>query len=166
MNRDSVNCITINTDASFDSETGAGGYAFWIVCNHFVIKKAGFFKGKTNNCNEAEVKCIANALSELCKQPNLPISKFLVINTDSKQGMSMIKQRKNKIGERTNDLWKTAIKKIQAKVSKFKHVKAHTNADNARSYVNNWCDEEAKKHMKVQRQILLNQRSNEEEKGI
>lgn len=150
-----VVCITINTDASFDPETGAGGFAFWIVTDYFVIKKAGFFKDKTLNCNEAEVKCIANALSMLLKEDRLPTSKHLVINTDSKQGMQMIRKQTTEAGKKTHVIWRKVIQKIKSRVNKFAHVKAHTNNKNARSYVNNWCDEEAKKHMRIKRDLIL-----------
>ena len=157
-----VNCITINTDASFCPDTKAGGYAFWIVSDHFVIKKAGFFKDLSRDSNEAEIKCIGNALQTLLRETKLSTSKLLIINTDSTNAIRMIKERTNENSRVVNLLWKKVIKKVKSRVNNFRHVKGHYNKKDSRSYVNNWCDEHAKKYMKLKREMILKEKKNEE----
>lgn len=40
---------------------------------------------------------------------------------------------------------------------KYRHVKAHTSIKDSRTWVNNWCDKEAKKWMKVEREKIKQQ---------
>ncbi len=153
MSRKHVSCITINTDASFQPELKVGGYAFHIVCNSFRIKKSGEFKENCSSSMDAEMKCIANALHTLLKIENLPTTNWLIINTDCLGCFNWVKLKsKNPIGKLIAQL----IKKIRARCGKngklpkyqLRHVKAHTTNKDARSMVNKWCDNEAKKHMR------------------
>jgi len=73
--------ITINTDASFCQKTGAGAYAFYIVCDLFKIKKSGVFKENPLNPMDAEMKCIANAVATLNAQKELPKISWFLINS-------------------------------------------------------------------------------------
>ena len=50
-----VNCITINTDASFDCQKKVGGYAFYIISDVFKIKKSGMFKKQPSTAMDAEM---------------------------------------------------------------------------------------------------------------
>ena len=64
MSCNHVNCITINTDASLNTEHKIGGYAFYIICDNFRLKVAGPFKEKVESPVKAEMMCMANALVE------------------------------------------------------------------------------------------------------
>ena len=77
-----VSCITINTDASFNSKHKIGGYAFYIVCDLFKIQKGGTFKKHPKTALEAEMMCMANALYTLLVQKELPSTKWIIINSD------------------------------------------------------------------------------------
>ena len=146
-----VNCITINTDASFCPDTKAGGYAFTIVCDLFKIYKSGKFKNIVKGSTDAEMMCIANALSTLAAQKEVMQSKFLVINTDSKGSIKQIRHQETKLGRQVNILWGKCIQKMGSSNNEFRHVKAHSGQNYSRSKVNEWCDFEAKKWMKVMR---------------
>ncbi len=139
--------VTINTDASFHPKEKFGGFAYWIVYDGNRIKGAGAFKDKCCNSNDAEIKAIINALSTLLSK-NIDISK-VIFNTDSK----------NAIKELTKSGVKTDLKKAfdnliygrQTKIDfEFRHVKAHSGIGDKRSFVNEWCDENAKIHMRKQ----------------
>lgn len=158
INLDNYNksCITINTDASFCPVTKASGYAYWIVSDSFVIKEAGFFKTKTDNSTHAEIKCIGNAIYTLLKRKKLPKVKWLIINTDSKQEISSIELAKNNHSKTTQELHLKLINRIESQINHFRHVKAHSKIQDKRTFVNDWCDIEAKKYMKIQRKNILN----------
>lgn len=143
-----VNTITINTDASFSPQTNIGGYAFYIVCDHFKVRKSGKFKNKPKNSLDAEIMAIGNAFHHLLNRNDLPKTKWLIVNTDCTYAINSIR---NSIPGRSKEvfiLWQKLISKVESKKNKFRHVKAHSGKDDARSYVNEWCDKEAKKHMR------------------
>jgi ribonuclease HI len=149
-----VNCITINTDASFhEFEKGryAAGFAFWIKSDQFTIKKGGIFKTDPTSPTDAEIMCIGNAIAHLLKKDPLPKSKCLIVNTDSMNGMRRIKDPKHEIDKQVQHLLIKLIRKTGSKLNEIRHVRAHTGINDSRSIVNEWCDSEAKKFMRFDR---------------
>lgn len=151
-----VNVMTINTDASHDPKTGAGGYAFYIKCDLFKIKKAGKFKDQTPSPLDAELKCIGNALATLLAQKELPEAKYLIINTDCLSAIRVIKNPIIKRGKEVHKYYKDLISKLNSKRNELRHVHAHTNKTDKRSLCNDWCDREARRYMKEQRNEFIN----------
>lgn len=143
-----VNCITINTDASFHPDHGVGGYAFYIVCDLFKIQKGGYFKKDPATAEEAEIMCIGNAISTLMAQPELPECNYLIINNDCTWGHNRILKRQTGLAKRVYRLNGELIKKLGKPKFEFRYVKAHNGTPDARSYVNDWCDREAKRFMR------------------
>lgn len=149
--------ITINTDASFSKARLRGAYAFWIVCNAGRIKKHGPIRSKVKNPTEAELKCIVNALHTLKESGWLnSLRNHVIINTDSKDSISLLENNKNEIAMwglmKKSNLHASAkffsIKETLGNTKiEFRHVKAHSGKDDARSYVNEWCDKMAKMEM-------------------
>jgi len=145
-----VNCITINTDASFHPGLKVGGYAFYVVCDLFKIQKGGMFKCQPRSPIEAEMMCMANALTALLRQKELPTAKLIVINSDCLWSFSQIGRKKQGVGKTVAKILKQvrqemAWKGIVMPEYEFRHVKAHNGTKDARSWVNDWCDREAKK---------------------
>jgi ribonuclease HI len=148
-----VNCITINTDASFHPTHKVGGYAFYIVCDNFKIQKGGSFKINPKNSTEAEMMCMVNALHTLIVQPTLPKTKLIVINSDCLFAFDKIKRRSDhKLGKMIAEKLRTLriLTSYRGVMPEYnlRHVKAHSDNPDARSWVNNWCDQEAKKWMR------------------
>ena len=154
--------VTINTDASFRHDHKVGSYAFWITSDKGRIKKSGILKGKQDNPIEAEFKCILNALYTLGKLGYEDIDK-IVINTDALQVIDYIKSNKQKTNKRGNpkssdfNSWRyLLLMQYNEYVKKFgfkgkidlRHVKAHTQNTDSRSFVNKWCDKEAGSKLK------------------
>lgn len=150
-----VNCITINTDASYHPEKRVGGYAFYIVCDLFKIQKGGMFKQNPKSAMEAEMMCMANALFTLLAQKELPSTKWIIINSDCLYSFRRIGIRsKDDIGKVVAKILRDVRRRMALRGGilpqfKFRHVKAHNGAIDARSYVNDWCDKEAKKWMRA-----------------
>lgn len=143
-----VKCITINTDASFFHKEKIGAYAFTIVCDNFRIKRSGLLKS-VNSCTDAEIMAIGNAIAFLLNSSDTPQSTWLIINTDCRPAIDAIRQSKGELGCKVHKLWIKLIAKLKSNNNKFRHVKAHTRNDSARSHVNNWCDKEAKRHARI-----------------
>lgn len=148
-----VNCITINTDASFGPFDKVGGYGYYIICDKFKIRRGGMFKNHPKNSIEAEMMCIANAIHTLINIPSLPTTKYIIINCDCLMAFENIGLKKgNEIGRRIAKQLKelknkTSFRNVHPKVE-FRHVKSHSGKNDARSYINEWCDREAKRWMK------------------
>lgn len=137
--------ITINTDASFSHEHKYGTYAYWIKSDNFLYKGSGVFKDTVDNSTDAESRAIAVALWIL--KQNKHDFDVLVINRDNIGAKPSGKKPyqihlKNQVKKYKEVLVKEYGRKIR-KV-KLKHVKAHTNVKDSRSYVNNWCDKACK----------------------
>jgi ribonuclease HI len=149
-----VNCITVNTDASFNPQYKIGGYAFYIVCDLFKIQKGGTFKNQPKTAMQAEMMCMANALYTLLVQKELPSTKWIIINSDCLFSFEKIgRKSQDDIGKKVAEM----LRKVRLRTShkgvimpkfQFRHVKAHNGTADARSYVNDWCDKEAKKWMR------------------
>lgn len=153
--------VTINTDASFCQKNKVGGFAFWISCNKGRFKHSGPLK-EVGNSGEAELMSVANALAFMLKMPQTfeNITR-LIINTDCKfvitvkserpkGGKPQVKARsiKKMIEGFIANLHINSIsrnKKALHKFCEYRHVTAHTGANDKRSFVNEWCDTEAKK---------------------
>ncbi len=143
-----VKCITINTDASFHPAKKVGGYAFYIVCDLFKIKKGGRYKKQPKSSEEAEIMCIGNAIATLLAQKELPTATWLIINCDCKWGMDKIKQNQTPLGKIVFKLWQRLITRLGSTHNKMRYVKSHNGTPDKRSWVNDWCDQEAKKWMR------------------
>ncbi|MEX0597119.1 MAG: RNase H family protein [Candidatus Paceibacterota bacterium] len=142
--------ITINTDASFCPLTKVGGFAFYIICNDFKIQKAGEFRTKPKNPTEAEAMCIGNAIATLLAQDLPKEVNYIIINTDCLHAISLIKSYDGvykKVRKFKNRLFRV----VRPQRIEFRHVKAHNGTPDARSWVNDWCDKEAKRYMRQAR---------------
>ena len=155
-----VNCITINTDASFDCKHKVGGYAFYIISDVFKIKKSGMFKKQPSTAMEAEMMCMANALHTLLLQKELPSANLIIINSDCLYSFQHIKRKsKNEIGKKVADILrevrlKASFKNLVMPKYQFRHVKAHSGKQDSRSFVNDWCDKEAKFWMRKAKSLI------------
>lgn len=143
--------VTINTDASFHNDYNAGAFAFWAVSDNFKLQKAGYFKKLCKSSDEAEMKCIINAVTSTLSS-NKTISKA-IINTDSLNSIAVFTNDKKHIKRWSlkkyhplRHQFNIALKKHARKniIIEFRHVKAHSEIEDARSYVNEWCDKNAK----------------------
>lgn len=154
--------VTINTDASFSNRHKRGTFAFWINSNRFVIQKTGILRKKCSRPEIAEFRCIINAIHTLGKQNTIGLKK-IIINTDCLNVIHLIKKDKEAIRKYQLQSFGSMLvfrfeevlrsHKLHKAILDLRHVRSHTGADDARSYVNEWCDTEAKKQM----DILVNQ---------
>ena len=140
--------VTVNTDASFHPDSKHGAYAFWIVCDEFRLKRSDVFKTKCRNPDDAEARCIINALSALKNRPDIRI----IVNTDSLNAIALLTNNKKHIrrymGNRKWTHITKAFKKLNLSNIEFRHVKAHSGKGDKRSYVNEWCDRKAKSELR------------------
>jgi len=149
------NTLTINTDASFCSETQASGWAFTIVTEGLKVKKHGSFKVKPVDSNQAELMAIGNALHYLVNMKDQIYVRWFYINTDSKDSITKIKTPRMPLEAEVNYLRNESILKLRSTKNFFTHVKSHSGANDKRSKANEWCDYWAGREMKKQREEFL-----------
>lgn len=139
--------VTVNTDASFIPHTREAGYAFYIKCDIFTTKYSGKFHTLPQDNHQAEQMALANALASLAKHAGVEKMKCLVINTDSRYTINRLEKPVTDLDFCVKNLLLVLIAKNNSKY-KVKHVPAHSGADNSRSWVNEWCDQQAKAEAK------------------
>lgn len=138
--------VTINTDASFYAGFKAAGYAFWITSDTERLKKAGVLRGPINSSNEAEFKCIINALHAVGKR-NYKNLERIYINTDSLITINLVVKdyQNSKWGNELLATYKKLLKDLNITCPiEFRHVKGHKHTKTKRNWVNQWCDDNAK----------------------
>lgn len=150
--------VTVNTDASFSRVHEIGTFAFWIVCNEFKILKSGILRKKVFRPEMAEFKCIINALHILFNEDLSMVNK-VIINTDCLNVIHIMTNNKMAISQYRLNNWGNGMmvivmdmckkKGFDFKKIEMRHVKSHTGIGDARSYVNEWCDKEAKRMLRI-----------------
>ena len=155
--------VTINTDAAYHSTHKIGGYAFWIVSDKGKICMSGVLKQQCKRSEIAEMRCILNAVFVVINQ-NYQGKINIIVNTDCLNAIHVFKNDCVAIHNYRLGFGKKYRKKLYSfliphnkKYSiEFRHVKAHTDTKDKRSFVNNWCDVSAKKQMwdKINKTII------------
>lgn len=145
-------CITIYTDASMCPKTGAMGWAAWIkwavdgrkeLSGHLLLEKP---------CSTlAELTAIYIAVQHVSQTMNTQHC-HLVIVTDSLNSQQTLQGSRNQYSEFRKKILSCLQPHTSLAVNK---VKAHSNKDGRRSWVNNRVDELAKIEMKKLR-VQLN----------
>lgn len=155
------NCITIFTDASLCTSTGAAGWGAWVKYGDGkTLQFSGAMKDTVKTSDEAELKAIVNALYMVTKHLFIAPGTLIAIITDSASAIVAIEkyhQRRNGIRKRDFDRIKH-LHDIAGQIHSLcpsgcelsiRKVKAHVkkaNQDN-RTYVNCLVDRLAKEQM-------------------
>lgn len=142
---------TVISDASWCPETRAAGYACWVVCNGDRIRDAGPIPFAPETSNDAEIYALRRGV-ELARQSFK--ASALLLQSDCVGALHRFGLYGGQKKSRYTPISRTAMKDHflgeEFKVM-CKHVKGHTNNPDARSYVNRWCDKEAGRFMKMER---------------
>jgi len=126
--------VTVIADASWCPRTRAGGWAAWVRAEGTKIARAGAFKGRAVSSNQAEEWALRNGMYIAAQVPGVT---RLLAQSDC---LNMLQRMPEIVGGLPVE---------------YRHVKGHTKNPAARSWVNRWCDAEAKKHMRSQRKTLV-----------
>tara|TARA_Y100000034_G_C6794195_1_gene355821 strand:+ start:521 stop:973 length:453 start_codon:yes stop_codon:yes gene_type:complete len=144
--------LTINTDASHRYHSKQVGYAYYIICDEYKLRNSRTFNSYPECAIEAEIRAIGNAIALVLRIKKKKYS-LITINTDCTAAIDIIRNKKattnsrlRKIGGKVRTKYHN-LRSISDKI-RFKHVKAHSDNKDARSYVNKWCDQQAKLAMR------------------
>jgi ribonuclease HI len=130
---------TVITDASFCPRTGAGGWAAWIrFDDKRLVKRSGAFRDLAKHSTDAEFKAAVNGVLHAAAGGATTV----LLQSDNQQVVQQFAQMVNAAGVPIPCVVKT------------RHVKGHDGGHTTRSWVNEWCDREAKVHMRAMRARL------------
>lgn len=142
-----MKCLTVFSDASFD-RSGAAGYAFFVRDEETIIKRAFTLRWKAGRSTEVELfamcHAILHAIDNLSHQPG----DVIVAQSDCTHVLHCFKSQTT--NEALSVLGAVGVAGLSLR---FKHVKAHTGTEDRRSYVNRWCDIQARREMRKQRNL-------------
>ena len=157
--------VTIITDASYCAETKAAGYGYWVVCDRGRKAGGGVIKRRVQTSVHSEMMACCNGLWIACMNGLVMRGDTVLIQTDCQPailGLRDVRPSKCKHQQEIVAYFQKLCQDNELEV-RFKHVPGHTAGDDSRTYVNNVCDEQAKKHM---RQMRNHWRCQDLKKGI
>lgn len=135
---------TVITDASFCGKTKAGGWAAWIAYDKGAKgRHGGMFRSRPSNSGIAELHAALNGIWIAYQNG----ARDILVQTDC---MSIVHAVKG-VGGYAKHFRDARMKHFPQAVVRAKHVRGHTDKDDARSWCNRWADEHAKYWMKMQR---------------
>lgn len=143
--------FTVNTDASFSDNAQLGAWACWIRSSHYLVKEAGVFDHPVVNSSVAEILAFEQALLLLDQlissqdflrhhRDNGRIKLF--INTDSMWTIHALEGRVKR--SKHLEVAKRIRSLTEPYIISARHVRGHSRGHDSRSWVNNWCDQQAR----------------------
>lgn len=149
--------VTINTDASFHPVHKVAAFAFWIRHDQGRIMQAGALKDCPTSL-ESEIRAIGNGMYALL-QSNFTDIDYIRVNTDCTYAMDALKGKSRHgaslatvdkvigIMDLLAQLYKRKLKRRKYPFIDFRHIPAHTTIETPKSWLNDWCDKQAKLHL-------------------
>lgn len=137
---------TVITDASFCPKTKAAGWAAWVRIDGEAepVKRYGELKTPVDRAQHAELLAAVNGIWLAMKYGATEV----LVQTDCLEVVHLLEGKTRKaslISRFTLALREAGVEHI---MRSGRHVKGHTTVEDARSYVNRWCDEKAKSAMR------------------
>lgn len=137
---------TVITDASYCDKTKKAGWAAWIRVDGIAhpIKKYASFKGKIGSSTIAEKKAAINGIW-LAKKYG---ADAVLLQSDCLAVVHVIDKttkKRNVLDEWNRWMENAGVLDVLVNSS---HVKGHSTTQDARSYVNRWCDRHSNKARK------------------
>lgn len=151
--------VTVFTDASYCPHTGAAGWAAWMKHQGETKRFSGVPKSSVVNASHAEFIAAAYGISLAVK--TFPNADRVHLVTDLLRLVEIMRKyvRAKPGYESAIDRFiHSCVEPRNIKVT-CKHVKAHVAQGARRNYVNNWCDQEARKRMRKMRNDIKEART-------
>jgi ribonuclease HI len=155
--------VTIIADASYCPDTGKAGYGFWIASQRGKMGGDGVLKGKIENNIAAEMMALLNAVDAARKSNLVHKNDSVLMQTDCQPAIDAFKGLRQSITSQEKRLvrWYKDFCNEHNLHIRFKHVKGHTDNEDARYVVNNICDRKARKNMRQARDEYKDQQIRE-----
>lgn len=141
---------TLIVDASYCSQTKAGGYGFRIASERGKRSGSGILQGRVTNSMVAEMQAVVNVLWIARNEEKVLPGDEVLIMTDCVAAINGLE------GRRVLSKEEEVIRKEYLKLNnhiyvELRHIRGHVKSDKKRYVAHNNADEAAKKQMKLQR---------------
>lgn len=153
--------VNIYTDASWCPDTKAAGYAFRVHHGDFTRTGSGIIRSMPVTSNEAEVMAIANAISSMLSVVgHLPRNARVTIHSDCEAAVRWLLNPKSQMTEGVSENVAKLARQVVRRAIEHgfriggQHVKGHTLNENFKAKANRWCDQEAKRWMRMKRKEI------------
>lgn len=155
--------VTIIADASWCPQTHVAGYGFWIASDRGKQGGSGAMRNTVVNNNAAEMMALINGLHHACKTGLVQACDAVLLQTDCQAAIhALVNAETRKHISKTELELVAYFKELQDRVGfnvEFRHVKGHTDGKQPRLFINNKCDEFARKAMrKARHEFYKNQK--------
>ena len=142
---------TIITDASYCHSTKVAGYGAWISMDGKRVQKSGVIKGLPDNSTEAEFKAVLNGIWIAYMHG----ARDLLVQTDCMTVVQVLRGEPHRRQARyREELSAARAAHFPNCVIRARHVKGHSDSQDARSFVNRWCDKHAGIAMRAARKMV------------
>ncbi|MFP3609242.1 ribonuclease H family protein [Paraburkholderia sp. SIMBA_050] len=148
--------MTVIADASFDHDTGAGGYGYWAVSERGRKSGGGPFKSASRNNNVTEMMAIVNGVHMAFVNGVALDGDAILAQTDCQAAILAFEGRRASL-QIDEILMVEAMRKlmlVHKATIRYRHVKGHTSGGEPRLWVNNLCDSLAKAGMREARDAM------------
>lgn len=151
--------VTIITDASYCPDLKVGGYGFWIASQRGKLgggSKLTWKGGAINTSTIAEMMAISGALYIAVSNKLVLQGDSVLFQTDCMGAIQAFQgTRYNLVSQELSVLkYHNEMQNSLQLQIRYKHVKGHSQVDDARSASNRLCDKQAKQYMRAARTIV------------
>lgn len=147
--------VTIITDASHCPNTLAGGYGVWVAGSKGKKSFGGPMTG-TKDSSEIEAKAICNGIWHGIQSGLIQRGDVVLMQTDCQAALLLLQGKRGPRNDAEYDVldWFTDTTISNELLVTFRHVKGHTNKQDARFKAQYHCDRIAGIHMNSERKRL------------
>lgn len=147
--------VTIICDGSYCPDEKVAGYGFWIASSRGKLGGGGVCAPGhvVSNNTVAEMMAMCNSVWKALESGLLRHSDEVLLQTDCIAAIRAFQQlRYNLIEQELNAVkYMQRIEKEWGISFKYRHVKGHSQVEDARSITNRVCDKTAKEYMRIER---------------
>lgn len=147
---------TSMTDAGFCPRLRIGTYAVWLRIDGLpaAVRASGVLASDPANANEAEVYAALCGVWLAQRRG----AREVLVQSDSMAVIEAVRGTHRLYAP----LWRAELQEhgLHDMVVRAKHVKGHTNVDDARSWVNRWCDAQCRSQLQKARTCKQTRSSN------
>lgn len=140
-------------DASWDPETKAGGYGYWIASNRGKVGGGAPLDGKLDSSNLAEMQAVCNVLFIARNGGFVLPGDEVLIQTDCRAAMRGL-EGSRELTVKETEVRKTYLKLNQSLYVELRHVRGHSLRMENRFCANRHCDASAYGAMQHARKLL------------
>lgn len=141
--------VTLITDASWCPGSRVGGWASWARGNGAKMAMSGQLRGIAHSSTEAEMMALVNGLHVTVQGFRLMAGDRVLVQSDCVPALEQLALDHGAY-EGVRKAWHSLVQ-ARGLLVEYRHVRGHEGGHSARSWVNEWADREAKKHMRAAR---------------